>query len=127
MKLKILLPNEIFLQEDVQKVSGEAEHGSFTLEPRHIDHAAVLTPGIISYVAHGQERFIAVNEGVIVKKGNDVFISVRDAMTGENLEEMAMTVKEKFEHLEEKEKQARTALDKLEADFTRKYIEWQYS
>ncbi len=54
MKLKILLPTEIMLDEEVTKVTAEAGNGSFCLLPRHIDFVAALVPGLLSFVKAGQ-------------------------------------------------------------------------
>ncbi|NIQ00595.1 MAG: F0F1 ATP synthase subunit epsilon, partial [Nitrospinaceae bacterium] len=49
MTLTILLPTELFLQQDVSKVTAFAPNGSFCLLERHIDFVTVLVPGILSY------------------------------------------------------------------------------
>jgi len=49
MNLKILLPTEILLDEEVTKVSAEAENGSFTLLPNHIDFVTAIVPGILFF------------------------------------------------------------------------------
>ena len=49
MRLRVLLPTEVLLEEEVTKVVAEAENGSFGLLPRHIDFVAALAPGILSF------------------------------------------------------------------------------
>jgi F-type H+-transporting ATPase subunit epsilon len=67
MKLKVLLPTEILVDQEVTKVIAEAENGSFCLLPRHIDFVAALPPGILIFEsAEGHEEFIAVDEGTLV-------------------------------------------------------------
>ena len=49
MKLKTLLPAEVFLNEEVTKVVAEAENGFFCLMPQHVDFAAkflLMWPGL---------------------------------------------------------------------------------
>jgi len=46
MNLKIMLPAEIFLSEEVTKVVAEAENGFFCLLPQHVDFTAALVPGV---------------------------------------------------------------------------------
>ncbi len=45
MKLKVLLPTEIFINEEVEKVVAEADNGYFCLLPRHVDFVSALVPG----------------------------------------------------------------------------------
>ena len=47
MKLKVLLPTEIFINEEVEKVVAEADNGYFCLLPRHVDFVSALVPGLL--------------------------------------------------------------------------------
>jgi F-type H+-transporting ATPase subunit epsilon len=126
MKLKILLPTEIFLEEDVTKVVAEARNGSFCLLPRHVDFVAVLTAGLFSYEdEEGNEVFLAVDEGVLVKQSDKVFLSTRNAVRGPDLGMLERTVEEKFMVLDDREKIARSAVAKIEANFVRRFLEIQ--
>ena len=123
MKLKIILPTEILLDEEVIKVYAEAENGSFCLLPRHIDFVAALVPGLLSFVAgSGKETFLAVDEGILVKCGQEVLVSTNHALRGTDLGDLKQTVEEKFRMLDEREKQTRYASAKLEANFVRRFI-----
>ncbi|MBE9167146.1 F0F1 ATP synthase subunit epsilon [Pleurocapsales cyanobacterium LEGE 06147] len=124
MKLKVLLPTEVLLEEEVNKITAEAENGSFGLLPNHIDFVAALVPGILSFeLDRGQEAFLAVDEGILVKRGSEVLVSTRQAVRGTNLETLEKTVREQFESLDERQKTTRTALAKLEANFARGLLE----
>jgi len=126
MNLKILLPTEVLIDEEVRKVTAEAQNGSFCLRPRHIDFAAALVPGLLSFEnSEGREIFIAVDEGVLVKCGQSVIVSTRSAARGGELGELERIVAEKFMVLDEKEKTARTAMAKIEAGFVRRFLEVQ--
>lgn len=126
MNLKVLLPTEVLLEEEAGKVTAEAENGSFSLLPNHIDFVTALAPGLFSYEdAQGDERFLAVNEGILVKYGDEVLVSVRDAVRGGELGELARVVEERFMHLDEREKTARTAMAQIEAGFVRRFLEVQ--
>jgi F-type H+-transporting ATPase subunit epsilon len=92
MKLKVLLPSQILINEEALKISVEAENGSFTMLPRHIDFVAALVPGLLSFVdKDGEERFLAVNEGILVKCGSEVLVSSRDAVIGPDLGSLTST------------------------------------
>ena len=124
MNLKILLPTEILLDETVEKVSAEAENGSFVLLPNHIDFVAPLVPGILSFTSGGGgETFVAVDEGTLVKCGDEVLVSVRQGVRGTDLDSLEDTVEGEFRQLGDRERQARSAVAKLEAGFIRGFVE----
>lgn len=123
MKLKILLPTEILLDEEVTKVCAEAENGSFCLLPRHIDFVTALVPGLLYFVTGaGQETFLAVDEGILVKCGQEVLVSTNHAVRGTDLGNLKQMVEKQFRVLDEREKQTRSATAKLEANFVRRFI-----
>jgi F-type H+-transporting ATPase subunit epsilon len=124
MQLKVLLPQEILLDQPVRKVVVEAENGSFCLLPRHIDFAAALVPGLLAFeTPAGREEFLAIDHGILVKKGPEVFVSSTDAVLGPDLGMLRQTIAERFHHLDERERHARSALARLEAEFVRRFIE----
>ncbi len=124
MNCKILLPAEVFYNQEVAKVVAEAGNGSFCLLPQHIDFVAALVPGLLRIVAsQGAEEFYAVDEGILVKKGQEVMVSTRNAMKIPDLGQLKGVVEEKFKALDEREKAARTAAARLEADLVRRFME----
>jgi F-type H+-transporting ATPase subunit epsilon len=124
MRLKVLLPTEIFLDEEVSKVTAEAQNGSFCLLPEHIDFAAALAPGLLSFKAEeSEEVFLAVDEGVLVKNGYHVSVSTRNAVRGPNLGQLRKTIEEKFKSLDDREKTARSVMARIEASFVRRFLE----
>jgi len=123
MTLKILLPERVVLHETVDKVVAEGGNGSFGLLPRHIDFVAPLVPGILSYTQDAEEAFVAVDEGVLVKCGDEVLVSVRDAVIGPSLESLEETVRTRFEERRDQERVMHSALAKLEAEVVRRFME----
>ena len=124
MKLKVLLPIEILVDQEVTKVIAEAENGSFCLLPRHIDFVAALPPGILIFEsAEGHEEFIAVDEGTLVKVGREVLVSTRNAVRSSELGTLKQIVEQEFRVLDDREKMAHSASAKLEADLVRRFIE----
>jgi F-type H+-transporting ATPase subunit epsilon len=123
MNLKILLPAEILLDHEVTKINAEAENGYFCLLPQHVDFTAALVPGVLSYESQGQDHFLAVDGGTLVKRGQEVLVSIRNAVRGPELGKLKEVVEEQFEELDEKEKKARTAAAKLEVDLLRRFLE----
>lgn len=124
MRLKILLPTAVLLEEEVGKVTAEGENGFFTMLPRHIDFVAALVPGIFSYTTPaGEERFLALDTGVLVKQGDRVFVSAARAIRGKSLEQLHEAVETDLKVMGENERKARSVLSKLEVDTLRRFAE----
>jgi len=124
MKLKVLLPTEVLIEEEVAQVTAEGKDGFFCLKPRHVDFVSALVPGLLSYITvPGEEVFMAVGEGVLVKYGTDVLVSTAQAATGPDLGTLKDTVEKSFRLLDDRERSSRTAIAKLEANFVRKFLE----
>lgn len=126
MHLKIQVPGEIFLDEPVQKVIAEAQNGYFCLEPRHVDFVAALVPGLVTYIdKDGTERFLASDEGILVKCGHEVLISTFSAVPGTDLETLRQAVTHYLNRQTAEERVARTAAARLEAGIVRRFIEME--
>ncbi len=122
MNLRVLLPAQVLLDEEVEKVTAEAANGSFTLLPRHVDFVAALVPGILSYLAPGgREHFLALDEGILVKQGDQVYVSAARAVPGDDLEQLQDTVRNELRVLGEGEKKARSVMARLEIDTLRRF------
>ena len=63
---------------------------------------------------------MAVDEGVLVKTGADVLVSVRNAIAGTDLGQLREAVQREFLHLDEQEKNVRSVLAKMEGDLMRR-------
>lgn len=126
MHLRVLLPAEVLLDERVGKIVAEAENGAFCLLPRHVDFVAALAPGLLClYDMEGRESFAAVDEGMLVKCGREVLVSVLDAVHGIELGDLQRLVTERFLELDEHERKARAALGRLEAATLRGFRDLQ--
>lgn len=124
MRLRVLLPEKVLLDVEAVKISAEAENGSFTLLPRHVDFVASLPPGILSFVTQErEEEFLAVDEGILVKCGSQVQVSARNAVLGKELGVLKQMIQARFLELDEHEKKSRDALYKLEAELVRRFME----
>jgi F-type H+-transporting ATPase subunit epsilon len=124
MRLKVLVPTHIVIDQEATKVIAEAENGSFCLLPRHIDFVAALVPGILSFFTPGgQEEFVAVDEGILVKVGDEVLVSTRNAVHSPELGLLRRTVAQEFQVKDEREKKALAAGARLEADIVRKFMD----
>ncbi len=123
INLKILLPTHVLLEEEAVKVTAEAVNGSFCLLPRHVDFVSALDGGILSYEnPEGEEHFVAIHEGILVKCGADVSVSTRDAVAGEDLGQLRAAIETQFREQGEREVLTRTALSKLEMSIMRRFM-----
>jgi F-type H+-transporting ATPase subunit epsilon len=124
MQIRVLLPEEILLETAAVKIIAEAVDGSFALLPRHIDFVAPLVAGIVLITDRaGSEIVVGTDEGTLVKCGQEVLISTRRAMIGDDLSGLRLRVEREFRTLDEHEATARTALAQLEAGIIRRFIE----
>ena len=128
MHLKVLLPFQVFAEKtDVTRIVAETREGSFGLLPHRLDCVAALVPGILIYQTEsGGEVLVAVDEGVLVKTGMDVLVSVRRAIGGTDLGQLHTAVAKEFLTLDENEQSVRTAVAKLETGFLRRFATLQH-
>jgi F-type H+-transporting ATPase subunit epsilon len=128
MTLKVLLPFQIFAEKtSVSRIVAETREGSFGLLPHRLDCVAALAPGILTYETEADgEVFVAVDEGVLVKTGPDVLVSVRRAISGTDLGQLHDVVKQEFLSLDEHEQSVRLVTAKLETGFLRRLATFQH-
>lgn len=124
MRLRVLAPTEIVVDEPVKRIVAEAEDGAFCLLPRHIGFVTALAPGLLSYeTPEGEEVFLAVDEGILVKCGDEVRVSTHYAARGPDLDHLRETVERRVRAIDDRERRARSALARLEADLVRRFVE----
>ena len=128
MTLKILLPFRIFAEEKaVTRIVAESREGSFGILPQRLDCVATLEPGILTYESNGEdERYVALDEGVLVKSGPYVLISVRHAIAGTDLRQLREAVEREFLILDEHEQSLRSVMTKLESSFMRRFADFRH-
>lgn len=126
--LKILLPFHIFADVDgVSRVVAETPAGSFGLLPHRLDCVTALVPGILVYETERQgETYVAVDQGVLLKAGTDVLVSVRRAMAGTDLARLRDAVEREFRSIDEQERSVRSVMAKLETTFLRRYASFRH-
>lgn len=128
MQLKILLPFRIFAEKGgVTRIIAETCRGSVGFLPRRRDCVAALVPGILIYESAGEgEAYLAVDEGILVKKGPEVLVSVRNAIGGDDLGLLREAVDREFRNLDEQEQNVRQVLAKMESMFIRRLMRMQH-
>ena len=70
-----------------------------------------------------QEHFVAIDAGILVKRGFDVLVSTRRAVPGDNMESLRSTVRRSFQSIDERERSARSAIARLESNLIRRFLE----
>lgn len=123
MRLRVFLPTEILLDCEVTKIVAEAENGSFCLLPRHVNFVTSLATGILTFSSEpGRDEYVGLTSGLLIKTGSDVRVSSPHAVLGENLGQLRHIVRQRFEAIDERERQAVSAVARLEADFVRRFM-----
>jgi F-type H+-transporting ATPase subunit epsilon len=123
MQVNILLPHQVFAKlTDVSSLVIDTPKGSFGILPHRLDCITPLVAGILSYQTQNQEfHYIAIDEGIFVKTGEQVMISVRRAIKGNTLDELKQTVEREFLNLDQEQQELRNVLAKLESGFLKQF------
>lgn len=126
MNLKISIPSEVVLEKTgVMRIVAESPNGYFGLLPLRLDCVACLVPGVLLFETPQEgERYVAVDEGLLVKEGSNVHVSVRNAVVANELGTIQKIIREQFLTRSEQEKRIRSMLAKLESDFIRNLMEF---
>jgi F-type H+-transporting ATPase subunit epsilon len=127
MNLKVLLPFRILLDlKGVSRIVAETREGSFGLLPHRLDCVAALVPGILAYTLGDGTAYLAVDQGVLVKSGGEVMVSVRQAIKGTTLSELHETVKREYLSLDRQEHDTRTAIARMESALLGRFAEFRH-
>ena len=128
MNLKILLPFGVFAEKtEVARIVAETSSGSYGLLPNRLDCVAALVPGILAFETKEEgEVYVAVDEGILIKTGVEVLVSVRNAITGTDLATLHETVMNAFLNLDAQERNARLMMAKMESGFIRRLMEFHH-
>ena len=128
MNLEVLLPFQVFVDESrVSRIVAETPDGSFGLLPHRLDCVAALTPGILQYHTEAAgEVYVAIDGGVLVKVGPDVFVSARRALRGADLHQLRDAIEREFMTVDARERDLRSVMAKLETGFLRRFAGLQH-
>ncbi|QYE33505.1 MULTISPECIES: F0F1 ATP synthase subunit epsilon [Sphingosinicellaceae] len=123
MQLKILLPDRVFADEArIARIVFMTPGGSFGLLSRRADCVAAIVPGLFVYQAEGvDEVTLALDEGVLVKAGDDVLVSVRRAIAGSDIEQLQHNIAAEFLTLSDLQQAQRRVSAQLESGFIKRF------
>jgi F-type H+-transporting ATPase subunit epsilon len=118
MSLKILLPFKVFADlQNVYRIVAETENGYYGFLPKRLDCVLPLVPGIFTYENEEGSHYAAVDEGIMVKVGQQVLVSVRNAIGGVDLGKLKESVERDYLTIDEEERNSRSMMAKLESNF----------
>jgi F-type H+-transporting ATPase subunit epsilon len=124
MKVTLRLPTRLLYEARATRLTAVAPNGAFGILPNHIDFVTALVPGVLTLgFANGQEEIFGLDEGLLVKKGHQVDVVAMRGVRGDDLTSLHATVSTSFIQMDEEERQARSAVSRLEADMVRRLAE----
>ncbi len=121
MILIVVTPNKRIVKKDIQEVIAEGGEGSFGLLPNHQDYLSAIIPSILTYRQEGKEGYIAVDDGILVKKGEKVSLCTKEAFEKENLGQLKKEMEESLLSAKESEKRSRQEMLQMEISFIKKF------
>jgi F-type H+-transporting ATPase subunit epsilon len=83
LNLRIYTPQKLFLEETITRLKVQEKDCNYTIFPRHIDYLSCFNRSTIVFrKLSGEEGYVWLNQGVLVKCGREVQISVFSAIDG---------------------------------------------
>ena len=124
MKLRVLTPTEVVLDEDVVHVSVEDPTGSLGFRPGHAPLVTPLVRGILTARdAAGRERYVALDGGVALVGGDTVQVVSRQAVESDDLDHLEREVVSEFARQAEEDQVNFVAFEKMRLAFMRRLLE----
>ena len=87
LKLEIVTPQATVFSADVDMVTLPGIEGQFGVYPQHVRLITQVVPGEIIVTKDGQDRFLAVGEGLVEITGDRVAIVTDMAIPAEQVDE----------------------------------------
>jgi F-type H+-transporting ATPase subunit epsilon len=87
LKLEIVTPTKIAFSEDVHMVTLPAIEGQMGVYPDHMPLITQIEPGEVIVTRDGQERYLAVGEGLVEITAGSVSIVTDMAVPAERIDE----------------------------------------
>lgn len=124
MQVTVQLPTRTLFDGSAISLTAVAPNGAFGLLPNHVDFVTAIVPSVVTLrFLDGTEGFFGLDEGLLVKKGHSVTIAAMRGVQGADLASLQDTVQSSFVQMDEDERQARSALSRLEANMVRRFAE----
>ena len=125
MRLRIVTPLSVLIDEDgVGALRAEDATGSFGILSHHADFLTRLAISVVSWESgDGARHYCAVRRGVLtVTGGRDIAIATRDAVAGDDLDQLDRTVLDRFRADIEAERTEHIESTRLQLDAIRRIM-----
>jgi F-type H+-transporting ATPase subunit epsilon len=127
MRLRIVTPLSVIVEEDIDSLRAEDESGGFGILAGHTPFLTALAISIVSWRKAKEERFCAVRGGVLtVGHGSAgaalVDIATREAVVGDDLNTLDRQVLTRFRSAVDKERIENVEAVRLQLDVIRRMV-----
>ena len=124
MRLRIVTPLSVIVEEDALAVRAEDDSGSFGILPGHGDFLTSLAISVVSWKRNnGARRYCAVRKGMLsISDGKDVAVATREAIAGDDLATLDTTVLDRFRAEFEQERSERFESIQLQLNAIRRIV-----
>ncbi len=120
MELTVCSPLGTVLKVKIKKVTFETLNGYYTLKPKHVDFVSAMSANIVTYTTEeNKDKYVACHQGIVVKKGATVTMSVQKAVMGDTLDDLEVIMEKEFKETNEQRKQLNIAMARLEMGLMR--------
>lgn len=124
MRLRIVTPLSVVVDNDALSVRAEDASGSFGILPGHADFLTSLAISVVGWKqGNGTQRYCAVRRGMLsVAGGKDVAVATREAIPGDDLATLDATVLDRFRAEIEQERSERFDSVQLQLNAIRRIV-----
>jgi ATP synthase F1 beta subunit len=123
MRLRIVTPLSVVVDEDADSLRAEDASGSFGIRPGHAPFLTALAISILSWKTAGRERFCALRGGVLtVTGGSTVAIATREAVASDDLATLDAQVLARFQSEADEERVEHVETMRLQLHAIRRMI-----
>nr|WP_272213176.1 F0F1 ATP synthase subunit epsilon [Marinicella sp. W31]MDC2879123.1 F0F1 ATP synthase subunit epsilon [Marinicella sp. W31] len=125
MRLRIVTPLSVVVNEDIDSLRAEDESGSFGILSGHASFLTALKISIVSWRKDESERFCAVRGGVMTvgsKPATVIDIATREAVAGDDLATLDSEVLARFQSDADEERTEHVETVRLQLNAIRRMI-----
>lgn len=124
MRLRIVTPLVVVVDEDTIALRAEDDSGSFGILPGHADFLTSLAISVVGWKrVDGSRRFCAVRRGMLsINGGQEVAVATREAIVGDDLVTLDATVLARFRADSEQERSERFENNQLQLNAIRRIV-----
>lgn len=124
MRLRIVTPLVVVVDEDALAVRAEDASGSFGILPGHADFLTHLAISVVGWKRNdGSRRYCAVRRGMLsVGGGESVAVATREAIVGDDLATLDSSVLKRFRADTEQERSERFESLQLQINAVRRIV-----